>query len=96
MVSVDYCVLECGHKVEGYPDTRDGRKACPECGRGHMRKVVQVHSIRTHRKEDGKMRIDFRVMSRLECGHDVNGYGPLELACPECGKEALRAASSET
>lgn len=33
MVSVDYCVLECGHKVEGYPDTRDGRKACPECGR---------------------------------------------------------------
>src|SRR5690606_3249810 len=86
MISVDYCVLACGHEVEGYPDTLDGRKACPECGRDRMRKVVQVHSTRTHRKEDGKMRIDFHIMSRLECGHDVNGYGPLELVCPECGK----------
>src|SRR5690606_177609 len=34
MVSVHYCVLECGHMVVGYPDTLDGRKACPECGRG--------------------------------------------------------------
>jgi len=32
MMSVYYCVLECGHMVVGYPDTLDGRKACPECG----------------------------------------------------------------
>ena len=32
-VSVYYCVLECGHMLVGYPDTLDGRKACPECGR---------------------------------------------------------------
>lgn len=36
ILSVDFCVLECGHKVEGYPDTMDGRKACPECGRGEQ------------------------------------------------------------
>lgn len=54
-----------------------------------MRKVMQVHSTRTHHKEDGKIRIDFHVMSRLECGHDVKGYGPLERACPECGRENL-------
>lgn len=60
------------------------------------RKVVQVHSVRTYRKEDGKMLIDFHVLSRLECGHDVNGYGPQERACPECGREATRAESSAT
>lgn len=86
IVSTWRSILSCGHEVEGYPDTLDGRKACPECGRGPMRKVVQVHSTRTHHKENGKMRIDFHVMSRLECGHDVNGYGPQERACPECGR----------
>lgn len=54
------------------------------------RKVVHIHSARTHRKEDGKMLIDFHVMSRLECGHDVNGYGPQERACPECGERGKR------
>lgn len=37
LVSVSYCVLKCGHKIEGYPDTLDGRKACPECGRKRKR-----------------------------------------------------------
>lgn len=32
-MTVYYCVLECGHMLVGYPDTLDGRKACPECGR---------------------------------------------------------------
>lgn len=27
------CILSCGHEVDGYPDTLDGRKACPVCGR---------------------------------------------------------------
>lgn len=33
LISVHYCMLECGHKVEGYPNTLDGKKACPECGK---------------------------------------------------------------
>ena len=33
IVSTWRSILSCGHEVEGYPDTLDGRKACPECGR---------------------------------------------------------------
>lgn len=51
LVSTHYCVLECGHKVEGYPDTRDGRKACPECGKEailNMAKRITDYEIIDH------------------------------------------------
>lgn len=33
IVSTWVSILSCGHEVEGYPDTMDGRRACPKCGR---------------------------------------------------------------
>jgi len=40
IVSTWRSILSCGHEVEGYPDTLDGRKACPECGREERNRRV--------------------------------------------------------
>lgn len=90
MVSVYYCVLECGHKVEGYPDTRDGRKACPECGEEAKRCTWTYDE--THFAWDSSCGKKWILMDGGPSENEIrfcHGCGePVEIACEATPEKA--------